>query len=99
MGSKILARKLREVRHILSALSMENSAEFSMGTEDARERDDCVDGDDIFDTGVAPENIVTTVTIVTARGRYASGSRFCRNGYGRFGNRCRTHFPTVPYSH
>ena len=30
-------------------------------------RDDCVDGDDIFDTGGAPENIVTTVTIVTAK--------------------------------
>ena len=30
-------------------------------------RDNCVDGDDIFDTGGAPENIVTTVTIVTAR--------------------------------
>ena len=30
-------------------------------------RDDCVDGDDIFDTGGAPENIVTTVTIVTLK--------------------------------
>ena len=30
-------------------------------------RDDCVDGDDIFDTGGTPENIVTTVTIVTSR--------------------------------
>ncbi len=32
MGSKIPARRLREVRNILSALSIENSAEFSMGT-------------------------------------------------------------------
>ena len=47
---------------------MENFANFSMGTGDAKaERVDCVDGDGIFDTGGAPENIVTTVTIVTAR--------------------------------
>ena len=44
-----------------------NSADFIVGTGIRGVRDDCVDGDDIFDTGGAPENIVTTVTIVTAR--------------------------------
>ena len=37
-----------------TCLSIENSAEFSMGTGDAKgERVDGVDGDDIFDTGGA----------------------------------------------
>ena len=31
-----------------------NSADFIVGTGEARGRDDCVDGDDIFDTGGTP---------------------------------------------
>ena len=60
-------RRLRENQNSLSGLSTMNSADFIVGTGIRGVRDDCVDGDDIFDTGGAPENIVTTVTIVTAR--------------------------------
>ena len=58
----------REKIEISLFLTIENFANFSMGTGDAKgERVDRVDGDDIFDTGGCLKNIDTIVTIVTAR--------------------------------